>query len=262
MPRIPKRLLALGGLLASGGAAASAFRKRRAERPSSPAPSPAAPAPAPTDTPAPAAPAGTASTPEPMKPEHPPAPPAAVAPANETAPIAPPPLETPGPSVTAPKEPASSTEREEAADATTPDPEILSQRAGGPVDELVERETAAAAAEAAGIGGRRSGDAVADDPAMVPVYEAGGGEAEGFEQAEADLIENASHGDGGGNPLRDAFTPEVESDAATAVDAEADEEKVSEKVQDVNEAETTTAEDAERAREDDPGAGPGRTHEV
>jgi hypothetical protein len=33
------------------------------------------------------------------------------------------------------------------------------------------------------------------DPAMVPVLEAGGGESEGFEMAEAQLIENASHGD-------------------------------------------------------------------
>jgi hypothetical protein len=33
------------------------------------------------------------------------------------------------------------------------------------------------------------------DPAMQPVIEAGGGVAEGFEQAEADLVEHASHGD-------------------------------------------------------------------
>lgn len=36
------------------------------------------------------------------------------------------------------------------------------------------------------------------DPAMEPVYEAGGGEAEGFEMAEQELIEHASHGDWGG----------------------------------------------------------------
>lgn len=34
-----------------------------------------------------------------------------------------------------------------------------------------------------------------DDPAMAPVYEAGGGESEGFEMAEDELIEHASHGD-------------------------------------------------------------------
>lgn len=30
---------------------------------------------------------------------------------------------------------------------------------------------------------------------MIPVLEAGGGESEGFEMAEAQLIEHASHGD-------------------------------------------------------------------
>lgn len=34
-----------------------------------------------------------------------------------------------------------------------------------------------------------------NDPAMQPVYEAGGGESEGFEMAEEQLIEHASHGD-------------------------------------------------------------------
>jgi hypothetical protein len=36
------------------------------------------------------------------------------------------------------------------------------------------------------------------DPAMLPVFEAGGGEAEGFEMAEAELIDHASHGAEGG----------------------------------------------------------------
>ncbi len=36
------------------------------------------------------------------------------------------------------------------------------------------------------------------DPAMLPVLEAGGGESEGFEMAEAELIEHASHGDEAG----------------------------------------------------------------
>ncbi len=34
-----------------------------------------------------------------------------------------------------------------------------------------------------------------NDPAMTPVREAGGGESEGFELAEEQLIEHASHGD-------------------------------------------------------------------
>jgi hypothetical protein len=59
-----------------------------------------------------------------------------------------------------------------------------------------------AAAEAAGIGGKASDlDPAAEageeglDPARRPLVEAGGGEAEGFEQAEDVLIEHASHGD-------------------------------------------------------------------
>ncbi len=57
---------------------------------------------------------------------------------------------------------------------------------------------------------------------MDPVYQAGGGEEEGWEAAEADLVENATHGDGHGQPERDAFTPEVESDHSTVVYSEAD----------------------------------------
>ena len=36
------------------------------------------------------------------------------------------------------------------------------------------------------------------DPAMQPVIEAGGGESEGFEMAEQELIDHASHGDEAG----------------------------------------------------------------
>ena len=93
-----------------------------------------------------------------------------------------------------------------------------------PDDDLIRDEEAAAAADAAHIGGR-AGDEDDFDPEMRPVYEAGGGEAEGFEQAEADLIENASHGDGRGNPETDAFTGEVESDRAGVEYGEADEEQ-------------------------------------
>jgi hypothetical protein len=51
-----------------------------------------------------------------------------------------------------------------------------------------------AAREAASIGGD-PGEERRDDEAMRPVQEAGGGEAEGFEQAEELLVEHASHGD-------------------------------------------------------------------
>ena len=60
---------------------------------------------------------------------------------------------------------------------------------------------------------------------MRAVYEGGGGEAEGFELAEADLVENAQHGDGRGEPLSDAFTPERESDRSDADFGEPDEEQ-------------------------------------
>jgi hypothetical protein len=128
--------------------------------------------------------------------------------------------------------PESDTERQEWADATAPEAGVEA------------REESAAAAEAAAIGGPAP-SSNADDPAMDPVYQAGGGEQEGFEQAEADLIENASHGDGLGNPLRDAFTPEEESDRSSAVYGGADDEPVTEVTRDPDE-------DGE-----DPGAGPG-----
>jgi hypothetical protein len=45
---------------------------------------------------------------------------------------------------------------------------------------------------------RRKFEDPMDDPAMRPVYEAGGGDREGYEQSEAELVEHASHGDWGG----------------------------------------------------------------
>ena len=92
-----------------------------------------------------------------------------------------------------------------------------------PDDDLIREEEAAAAAAAGKIGGV-AGDEDDFEPEMRAVYEGGGGEAEGFEQAEADLIENAQHGDGKGDPLSDAFSGEVESDRATVEYGEADEE--------------------------------------
>ena len=112
-----------------------------------------------------------------------------------------------------------------------------------PDDDLIREEEAAAAAEAAGIGGT-AGDEEDFPPEMRAVYEGGGGEAEGFELAEADLIDNAQHGDGHGDPLSDAFSPEAESDRAGVVYGGADEEKVTEVVSDPD------------APDDDPGAGP------
>jgi hypothetical protein len=190
MPRFPKRLLALGAL---AGGAATVLRKRRA-----------------ASTPAPAGGPSPSSSSAPTPPVAPPAAP----------PVAPPPTEAPGPSVTPPTGvPASTTEAQEQADATRP---VVHTDA-----DFVAAEEAAAAREAAGIGGPRLDDAHGD-PAMEAVYEAGGGEAEGFEAAEDALIENATHGDGRADPIGDAFTPEAESDEQTAVYGQADEELVSE----------------------------------
>jgi hypothetical protein len=92
-------------------------------------------------------------------------------------------------------------------------------------DPLVSDEERAAAAEAAGIGGRRPDYEVDDDSdeAARPLEEAGEGESEGFELAEHDLIEEASHSAEGRSPELDAFDAEAESDEAGSVYGEADE---------------------------------------
>jgi hypothetical protein len=114
-------------------------------------------------------------------------------------------------------------------------------------DPLVSDEERAAAAEAAGIGGRRPDYDIDDDSdeSTRPLEEAGEGESEGFELAEHDLIEEASHGEEGRSPELDAFEPEVESDEADSVYGEPDEVDPTEVVRDPREG------------EDDPGAGPG-----
>jgi hypothetical protein len=130
----------------------------------------------------------------------------------------PPPVETPGPSVPAPALPESDSERRERADDLRPDAEATGAR--DPDAQLVAEEESAAAAEAAQIGGVVPHDTA--DPALDPVYQAGGGEQDGWEAAERQLIENAAHGEGRGNPLRDELTGEVETDRSTAVYAESD----------------------------------------
>jgi hypothetical protein len=161
---------------------------------------------------------------------------AAKAPATPLAtPLAPAPLETPGPSVTPPAQPESGTERAERIDADF-------AGAGVPQtdDTLVAQQEAAAAAEAAAIGGSVPSDA--EDPAMDPVYQAGGGEQDGWDAAESDLIENATHGGGHAEPGRDAIAPEAESDRASAVYGEADHSRSSELL-----------DDEDTAREERPG---------
>ena len=85
---------------------------------------------------------------------------------------------------------------------------------------------AAAAAEAAGIGGVTGEEEL--DPAQLPVTEAGGGVAEGFEESERVLIEHASHGDqqSAHTILHDQGLPEEQG--AAREDAESDHERSSE----------------------------------
>jgi hypothetical protein len=59
-------------------------------------------------------------------------------------------------------------------------------------DPLADEEAETAADEAGAIGGE-AGDEDRD-PAERPVVEGGGGESEGAELAEEDLIDSASHG--------------------------------------------------------------------
>jgi hypothetical protein len=80
-------------------------------------------------------------------------------------------------------------------------------------DPIAEEEAEAAAAEAAEIGGPTPDDPV-DDPAQRPLVEGGEGQAEGFELAEAQLVDNAEHGDQKRFPNRDAGRPEEPTDTA------------------------------------------------
>jgi hypothetical protein len=93
-----------------------------------------------------------------------------------------------------------------------------------PDEEVIRREEGLAASEAASIGGDpgvelrdEQGDPI--DEAERPLEEAGEGVAEGFEEAEAELIEEAEHGEGRPADL-DAFPVEEDEDPATYGDAD------------------------------------------
>lgn len=60
---------------------------------------------------------------------------------------------------------------------------------------------------------------------MRPVREAGGGEQDGFEQAEEQLIENAENTSGEGAPRLEEQWGEAEAEPDPATYAEADEEE-------------------------------------
>jgi hypothetical protein len=89
-----------------------------------------------------------------------------------------------------------------------------------------QEETDEAAREAAEIGGVAGDEEL--DPAERPVREAGGGEAEGFEESEQALIEHASHGDQQpAHAILHDQGPDEERNAARE-DGEADYERSSE----------------------------------
>ena len=89
-----------------------------------------------------------------------------------------------------------------------------------PVDPVADEQEEAAAAEAGAIGGRTLTDGLPE--AERPLAEAGEGEAEGFELAEEQLIETASHGDAFGNPLTDRLPPENAESEDLTIYGEAD----------------------------------------
>jgi hypothetical protein len=102
-------------------------------------------------------------------------------------------------------------------------------RPSDPAREEADRATA----EAGRIGGQPSSEPPSSEPsdeAQRPLAEAGEGEAEGFEQAEQELGEHASHGDqhAARRAIQDA--PLEESDDARAAEpGEADHERMSER---------------------------------
>lgn len=92
-----------------------------------------------------------------------------------------------------------------------------------PIDRDVEREEAEAAREAGQIGGRSGMEGVPEEER--PLAESGEGESEGFELAEEELVERATHEDEHGNPLTEAGDPE-EPGAARTRDAYGDADDV------------------------------------
>jgi hypothetical protein len=104
--------------------------------------------------------------------------------------------------------------------------------------DFERRQEDAAAAQAAGIGGRVSSEPEPvegrPDEASRPLVEAGQGEAEGFEQAEQELIEHASHGDqhSARRAIEDAPASDEPDDLRAARGGEADAEHSTERLDD------------------------------
>lgn len=105
-----------------------------------------------------------------------------------------------------------------------------------PKGDSAREQAHAAAAEAGAIGGRPSSEPPSQEepgPAARPVTEAGGGEAEGFEEAERELAEHASHGDqhAARQVIEDA--PETADDARAAEGGDPDVERSSQREEDM-----------------------------
>jgi hypothetical protein len=88
-----------------------------------------------------------------------------------------------------------------------------------PDDSFIEDEEEAAAAEAGHIGGDRP-NYYDDDESKRALEEGGEGESEGFELAEEDLIEEASHGEERRSPEVDGFDEEEDDVGSVYGDAD------------------------------------------
>jgi hypothetical protein len=123
-----------------------------------------------------------------------------------------------------------------------------------PEDPLLRREEGAAAREAGNIGGAvPEYDGDEGEPATEEeraVIEGGEGVEEGFETAERDLREAASHGDNRYDPAARDFGDEESAGEGDAVAGEPDEIDV-----------TETVRDPEAGPGEDPGEGPGISHD-
>jgi hypothetical protein len=100
-------------------------------------------------------------------------------------------------------------------------------------EDRAAEEAEAAAAEAASIGGSPSEETDTADGPEQGLAEGGGGEAEGFELAEDQLIEHASHGDQHAARRAIYDAPDEVDDARAVEGGEADDERSSERDEDL-----------------------------
>ena len=123
-----------------------------------------------------------------------------------------------------------------------------------PEDPLLRREENAAAREAGSIGGRppeyEDEEGFAADEETRPLIEGGEGVEEGFETAERDLRETASHSENRYDPAAHDFGDEESAGEGDAISGEPDEIDV-----------TETVRDPDAGPGEDPGEGPGISHD-